>query len=143
MNREIKVKIYDKNDTQFLIGPFDWNKIPQFLFPDNYIISQYTGLKDRLGKEIYEGDILKYEYSQAECSSFAMQESPLKFEDLCVVEYNRGAFRFKGDKFGCIADECEQMTIVGNAFENFDLLYTEEERKTMEYKFVNSRENEY
>jgi len=58
MNRELKFRIWDKNDTKSMIGPFSWNRLPNFDQPDNFIILQYTGLKDKNGKEIYEGDIL-------------------------------------------------------------------------------------
>ena len=58
--REIKFKIWDKNDTKALIGPFEWNKIPNFQFPENFDIVQYTGLKDKDGKEIYEGDRVRF-----------------------------------------------------------------------------------
>ena len=61
--REIKIKIWDKNDTKALIGPFEWNKIPNFQFPENFDIVQYTGLKDKDGKEIYEGDRVRFGYT--------------------------------------------------------------------------------
>ena len=62
--REIKFKIWDKNDTKALIGPFEWNKIPNFQFPENFDIVQYTGLKDKDGKEIYEGDRVRFGYTK-------------------------------------------------------------------------------
>jgi uncharacterized phage protein (TIGR01671 family) len=64
--REIKIKIWDKNDTKALIGPFEWNKIPNFQFPENFDIVQYTGLKDKNGVEIYEGDRVRFGYTKNE-----------------------------------------------------------------------------
>jgi hypothetical protein len=60
--REIKFRAWDKEDTKKMI----WTGIPltdfNVLVKENlkeYAWLQYTGLKDKNGKEIYEEDILK------------------------------------------------------------------------------------
>ena len=67
MNREIKFRAWD-NSCKKMIGVKgikDCFSLRSDGFCDeNYILMQYTGLKDKNGKEIFEGDVVCVEYGK-------------------------------------------------------------------------------
>lgn len=73
---------------------------------DPKTIGQYTGLKDKNGKKIFEGDIVK--------SKYGVFKSKVEWNDSFC-----GFFPFCNNDTGIFADECE---VIGNIYENKELL---------------------
>ncbi|EPZ47735.1 YopX family protein [Alicyclobacillus acidoterrestris] len=74
-------------------------------------IMQYTGLRDKYGKDIYEGDIIR-----------SYDEFGKPFPWLSVVSYSTQQARF----MGIAPDYINLQEVIGNIYENPDLLRSEE-----------------
>lgn len=84
---------------------------------DPETIGEFTSLKDRNGNDIYEGDIISFDYGDGESVS----------EDLIEVRFVRGVFAFLWN--GDLDDECsvsspthEWAIVKGNIHDNPDML---------------------
>lgn len=78
----------------------------------NYVLMQSTGLRDKNGKEIFEGDVVKMAKN--------VYSEPTYYE---VVRHRGGAYRLESKQYGCELwlrhTDCE---IAGNIWENPELL---------------------
>jgi uncharacterized phage protein (TIGR01671 family) len=103
---------------------FIWREIPQIQqrYGDHYqyfdiindTIGQYTGLKDKNGKEIYEGDICNCR--EYECfGKIEWNEDNAGFYFYVVVE--GGGFDEE-----CLYEYADELEVIGNIYDNPELL---------------------
>ena len=109
--RDIRFRAWDKLDKKFV--KYITMTVEGLLGvsrPESYELMQYTGLKDKNGKEIYESDIVKV------------------FNGVCKVIYSNDICCYEGKSilgsralYG-YAQEKEGIEVIGNIYENPELL---------------------
>lgn len=120
MNREIKFRAWDYQNNRWASNNDIAGCIGLKFYIDDYFINiagekakrfdfmQYTGLKDKNGKEIYEGDVLKYSYAKDTKTEDTYNE---------VVEWNETVY----DQ-GFSINKHMHCEVIGNIYENKNLL---------------------
>lgn len=123
---ELKFRAWDKDDVKYVSRPKElycelaWEVgtkkfgIEQMV-PERYIIEQYTGLKDKNGKEIYEGDIVRYWSENYEVKFDEIKDSDITYYYLGWAMGELSLYE--------AASMCE---VIGNIHENPELLGDEE-----------------
>lgn len=119
MNRPIKFRVWEAHNKKFSGNPFGFrlNKKWELSIPDDsfdgevwqFIYQQFTGLLDKDGREIYEGDIVSGEFYDSEYCSMN--------EEIVEVVFSDGRFNISiKEWFG------PSLKIIGNIFEAPELL---------------------
>lgn len=150
MKREIKFRAWDKEHKRMLsietlalrfspkglltsiytYGP-DFSNDPDIICGDepdldSVILEQFTGLHDKNGREIYEGDIVSFEDSDGgyEYRDVVINTGIVEYGELGFYFTNRVAVEM--DDFYIKDGRCDGIEVIGNIHENPELL---EEKK--------------
>lgn len=154
MNRPIRFRVWSKKIDKFLNSEehylamdgrgivYNYEDLDLGLLGadmDNFVVQQFTGLKDKNGKEIYEGDVISRQ------EFIISRENVMKgdYKEIHrLVIFENGAFQLKRNKYDEESEEGvfvvehdrylsdQNVTdnkimgweIVGNIFENSDLI---------------------
>lgn len=133
MNRIIKFRAWARDDNPFKKGLMSYNVYPMLnneiyidgdiYYVDKFIeLMQFTGLHDKNGKEIYEGDILQ-SYIHPEIELLHKIEWSEKFNGWFAKNLNNKGKDYKtGDIQLWVYIQHNLFEVIGNIYENPELI---------------------
>ena len=129
MNRTIKFRGQRKQDQQWIYGFYFFNNNAHGIihgsgFPGQWAevipetVGQFTGLLDKNGKEIYEGDILEYPYTYRKQKMVCITQVIWKYTGLCI---ERNESKLIDSVFLSVCST-KMTSVIGNIHSNPELL---------------------
>jgi len=90
---------------------------------DEYVVQQWTGLKDSKGVDVYEGDIIEHEYpEQPRYSRKGYEDSNLQ-DNISIIRWSReNEDNHPGFRIYDLIGQGGKVKVIGNIFENRELL---------------------
>ncbi len=130
MNREIKFRGYSEELKSFVYGFYQevesegigysyifWQGNTTYVRADS--VAQFTGMYDKNGKEIYEGDIVTYKRS---VGNWTRQTMTTTHKIIFTEEVNAFVMEYGSSYIKLRKHWCYEYEVIGNIFENPELL---------------------
>lgn len=121
MNRELKFRAWHRREKRM----WNWKEVSGYYFGDmvaqkHAVLMQYTGLKDKNGKEIYEGDIMGYWGNACWVVAWDGKKSGWGFRYFNESTPDGGLLNHIA--FGITNAVAVKKSVIGNIYENPELL---------------------
>ena len=127
--REMKFRVWDRKYNR-MSQPFRLGKDSNIVFNsrcicgveitgNDFIYLQFTGLKDKNGQEIFEGDIIKGLFYDSLSKTYKTT--------ICYVAWDiSGYWTYKGEQdfIGGYLTDLKDVEVIGNMYENPELIAT-------------------
>lgn len=119
MARELKFRVWCGKQ-KVMLNPFTLEEAvsnaPAHWHPTGDVFMQCTGLKDRNGKEIYDGDVLRY-VKEGRTSTQKKRASETHYWNVFFDEKGQWRARRAGEQPEAIWDKVANHEVVGNIYE--------------------------